>query len=104
MLNPERASRLAHQAGVYYQNLPTLDGVLTGLVRYTFGTPKNYRSQQSDASYLTDIQRMTQQKVLENLMQLAANTSSEGAVRASAHRAIMLIKQGLRREGNKKRL
>ncbi|MBC7570524.1 MAG: zinc-dependent metalloprotease [Spirosoma sp.] len=93
LLNPERCARLAHQTGLYYQNLPSLDGVLASLVRYTFGTSKDYRSQPLGASYLTDIQRMTQQKVLEHLMQLAVNTSNEGAVRASAHRAIMSIKQ-----------
>ena len=93
LLNPERCARLAHQAGLYDQNLPSLDGVLTSLVRYTFGTPKDYRSQRAGASYLADIQQMTQHKVLEHLMQLAANTSNEGAVRASAHRAIILVKQ-----------
>ena len=99
LLNPERASRLAHQAGLYGQNLPALDGVLANLVRYTFGTPKDYRSQAGGASYLADIQRMTQQKVLEHLMQLAVTTSNEGAVRASAHRAIMGIKQDYAEKG-----
>lgn len=93
LLNPERASRLAHQAALYDQTLPTLDNTLGNLVQYTFGSPKDYRSQQYGPNYLTDIQRMTQQKVLEHLMQLATNTSAEGAVRASAHRAIMGIKQ-----------
>ncbi len=101
LLNPERCARLAHQAGLYYQNLPSLDGVLASLVRSTFGTSKEYRSQPRVPSYLADIRQMTQQKVLESLMQLAVNTSNEGAVRASAHRAIMGIKQEYAEKGIK---
>ena len=92
LLNPERCARLASQAGVFGQNLPTLDGVLSELVQYTFGNPRQYRARPNSPSYTFDIQRMTQRKVLESLMQLAADTKTDGAVRASAHQAIMTIK------------
>ena len=93
LLNPERCARLASQAGVFGQNLPTLDGVLAELVQTTFGNPRQYRTRSNSPSYTFDIQRMTQRNVLERLMQLAADTKTDGAVRASAHQAIMGIKQ-----------
>ena len=91
LLNPERCARLANQK-ITNSGLPDLDEVLNGLVVMTYGDKKAYYRQKSDLSYSANIRRLVQQKVLENLMQLATNKEAGGAVRASAHQAIMRIK------------
>lgn len=92
LLNPERCARLASQSAIFGAQLPTLDDVLNRLLLATFGDVRQYPRRRTDTSYPAQISRMVQRKVLENLMQLVTNRDADGAVRASAHQAIMRIK------------
>ncbi len=93
LLNPERLARLAQQPFVWNTTLPGLSDVLNRLIVTTFGDKKAYgQALTAPATALTQIQQMTQQKVLENLIQLATGKDNAGAVRAEAHNAIMQIK------------
>lgn len=98
LLNPERCARLASQSAVFDGRLPTLDNVLATLLITTFGDKRTYDRQKSELTYEAAIRRLVQQKVLESLIQLAINKETDGAVRASAHRAIMTIKRNYARK------
>ncbi len=93
LLNPERCARLVSQSAVFDGRLPGLDNVLTRLLTATFGDKKTYDRQKSEQTYEATIARLVQRKVLESLIQLAVNKEVNGAVRASAHQAIMTIKR-----------
>lgn len=92
LLNPERCARLAHQRWVVNGLLPSLDQVIDQLISSMYGNPKEYRQYKKDITYAGDIRRMLHKKVLESLMQLAADKDVDGAVRSSAHEGIMRIK------------
>ena len=93
LLNPERCARLVIQSAVFDGRLPKLDNVLANMLTATFGDKRTYERQKSEQNYEAAIRRLVQRKVLENLIQLAINKDADGAVRASAHRAIMTIKR-----------
>ncbi len=90
LLHPERLARLSQQSLVWNSALPSLNQVLDKLIQTTFGDKKTYG--QPVASVDGQIRQMTQQKVLEHLIQTATGKENTGAVRAAAHRAIMQIK------------
>ena len=92
LLNPERCARLTSQK-TFSPDLPDLDEVLSNLLNATFSDGRTYNRQRTDPSYEADIRRLVQRKVLESLMQLATNKDADGAARASAHRAIMNVKE-----------
>ena len=98
LLNPERCARLASQAAVFDGRLPRLDNVLSTLLTATFGDKRTYDRQKSEQMYEATIRRLVQRKVLESLIQLAINKDVDGAVQASAHRAIMTVKRNYARK------
>ncbi|WP_234733022.1 zinc-dependent metalloprotease [Tellurirhabdus bombi] len=91
LLNPERSARLVRQ-GFAAGNLPTYAQVLDKLLLATYGQSQAYNAQKNDKSYAGEIRRMVQQKVLEQLMQLAVDKEVDGGVRLATHNAIMRIK------------
>jgi len=91
MLNADRAARLVRQPA-FDAKLPGLDKVLSVLVTSTFGDPKTFAAQKQDKTYTGEIRRMVQQKVVEHLIQLAANKENDGGARATAHEALMQLK------------
>lgn len=99
LLNPERCTRLMQQSIVWNGTLPGLSQVFDKLVLSTFGDRKLYRQQAGTPGSGPDlIRQMTQQKVLEHLIQLASGKENDGSVRAAAHKAIMRIKEDYARK------
>lgn len=91
LLNPDRAARLVRQPA-FEAKLPGLDNVLKTLITTTFGDVKTFGTQKQDKTYNGEIRRLVQQKVVEQLIQLAVNKENDGAARAAAHDALLQIK------------
>ncbi len=98
LLNPERCARLVQQPLVWGGNLLSLDQVIARLIETTFGDKQVYKQRRTKATTENQIRQMTQQKVLEHLIQLAAGKDNDGTVRAAAHKAVMKIKKTYARE------
>ena len=91
LLNPERCARLASQIA-FDSSLPNLNDVLNKLVQATFDDTRAYHRKKDEQNYEAYVRQLVQHKVLESLVQLAMNQNNAGAVRASAHQAIIHIK------------
>lgn len=91
LLNPDRAARLVRQPA-FDAKLPGLDKVIATLIANTFGDAKTFSAQKQDKSYTGEIRRLVQQKVVEQLIQLAVNKENDGPARAVAHDALLQIK------------
>lgn len=70
-----------------------LNDVFDQLIQTTFGDATAYKQLAANkVSRDGQIRQMTQQKVLEHLIQLASSKENNANVRATAHRSIMKIK------------
>ena len=85
LLNPERCARLVYQQQLDPKQL-SLETMLNRLIKETYASS-------SKPGYAAEIDRMSERKVLEQLIQLAVNRDNSGAVRSAAHEAIQKIKQ-----------
>jgi hypothetical protein len=92
LLHPDRLARLAQQAWFRSDNVLNLEDALTQLVMATFGDKRTYRQPGNALNAGGQIRQMTQQKVLQHLIQIASGKDHDGAVRATAHQIIMRIK------------
>ncbi|NID12734.1 zinc-dependent metalloprotease [Fibrivirga algicola] len=90
LLNPERCARLLNQKALN-PAMPGFSDLLTGLINTTFAP---MRATTGDApTYPDAIRQLTSRRLLESLIDLAANRDADSRVRATAHDAIQRIRQ-----------
>ena len=90
LLNPERCARLLNQKALN-PAMPGLSDLLAGLINTTF-EPVN-RVYGDAPTYPEAIRQLTSRRLLESLIELAANRDADGRVRATANNAIQHIRQ-----------
>ncbi|MBO0952382.1 zinc-dependent metalloprotease [Fibrella forsythiae] len=90
LLNPERCARLLNQKALN-PAMPGLSDLLTGLIGITFEPMR--RTFGEAPTYPEAIRQLTSRRLLESLIELAANRDADSRVRATAHDAIQRIRQ-----------
>ena len=89
LLNPERLARIVEQNALYGPSIPSLPDYLTKVRDFASDQVKNSRRE----AYPRELAEMTERRVIQHFIQLAAGQGNSEAVRAAAVAQLVTFRQ-----------